>query len=933
MSEPAQQQGPVYVRGPIGPEAGAKCSECPFADEHGKPRNPVAGIGPGAFKPDFIIIGEGPGINEVRQGVPFIGASGDLMNKLLAEVGISRGRLYVTNATSCMPPAKSPDEQRGIAAECCRPRLNAELSLYPGTPALVLGAHATRELTKDSTKLTKMTQLAGTYHEVDVEGNGTPRVLIPSLHPAFLLRSSGGGGADKQGAKTAGGGHTATMGYVNLKFDVLKVKAVAAGRPIKLNLTRGETIDWEVVDAKRANVLLNDLVRECIAQGYAGIDLETYVEDEDRNFALQMLVAKIRLFGLSSRDHAVSVAWDLLTPATINNIRFLLASPAITNGYHNMVYEHGVLQSPIHRFVIRGPQEDTQLAHHAAFPGNAHRLQAVAAQFRGIPPWKSEYRAEEDRDEETLEDEAEYNVKDIFCTTKTIEPLTIWIKKTQTERVYAADRKKAALAARMHLWGYAVDYTVNQELKRRLTEVITASHEQLEESFEQVREVVIDRLAFERAKTKRLKDPDVFVERIAVRRAEEEKSIAKGKWDFSPGKDMHMIALLKARGVALTKQTDKGRTSMSAGTLEELAHIPEVAMLLRYRDNKTLFQTFVARMWEWVQDSQKKWKPPHVQEDGRVHPLWSPNKISGRYGSADPPSQNKSRGDERNKNPAKRLPNIRRQDVVPLRRRIVCFDLAQLEARLMALQSDDPFLCKVFAENRDIHAEFATLIFPRFAEREKGSLEFNNERDMTKRLEYGGLYNGSDETVWRSIVVDFPDVTLAATGAAIRKMKVMVKGVLEWQARLFAEVSRPPYELRSYILGRRRVFPMGNPPMTDIANNPNQFAGADVFDLGLMAMLQCMEKYPTSWDVKLFSIVHDAAYFEVPDVDWIVERIGRDIKSSWEQSFKSPGGTDIHFPVDLKHGYAMHDDDPKLDEQIGMVGIGRPGLRKLKLVA
>lgn len=903
------------LRGPIGLEAGADCASCPLAKD-GKPSGAVAGIGPD--DPDWIVVGEGPGVQEVKHGQPFVGPTGQVLNRALKETGVDRRRLWITNTASCRTDVVQ-DAQRSEAARACRGRLNAELARFPGKPLLLLGGVVTKEIVASPLKITRLT---GTYHEVDVDGTG-PRPVMPSLHPAFFLHSGGG---------KSGSAGTAAIGFVNFKFDINKVKAIASGRRIKLDFA----IETEIENAARANLMVQRILDEAVRAGFIGIDLETYVDNEERHHALQAFAARIRFLGLSTHDRAISVLWEHLSRKTIDAFARVLASPRVTKLYHNMVYEHSVLQNPFHRFRIAGPQEDTMLAHHAAFPGSPHNLQAVACQFRGIPPWKAEFR---DGDE-TPAEEAVYNAKDIFATVKTREPLDIWIKKTNTMSVYDIDRKKAALAARMHLWGYHVDGEVNAELTRRLSTAVEASREQLLEIFERQREQVIDRLAFERAKTKRKADPDEFTDRIPIRRKEEEKAIAKalkkGEEWFAPGKDMHMIALLKTLGVPLIKLTESGRTSTSAGVLEDLIQYPAVGSLLRYRANEKLLKTFVIRMFEWIQDSNKKWRPPFVQDDGRVHPIWSPNKLSGRWGSEEPGSQNVSMGDEINKDPSRRLPNLRRQYTAPPGRRLVGFDMEQLEARTMTLQSDDPFLCRIFAEKKDIHAVFAELLFADFTTLVPKSPEWTDKRNITKRLEYGGLYGGADETVWKSIVVDFPNVTQAMVSTAIKKMKLAVKGVLKWQQNLLIACSQPPYELKSYVLGRRRVFPLGDPSPTDVNNNPNQFTGADIMDIGTVNFMERWER--ASWRDQVYMIkqIHDAAYFEVPDDDRIVDEIGWAIKDSWTQVHKSPSGIAIEFPIELKHGYALHDEpSPQAIAAYPELAwsIGRPGMTKLKLSA
>jgi DNA polymerase I-like protein with 3'-5' exonuclease and polymerase domains len=193
-------------------------------------------------------------------------------------------------------------------------------------------------------------------------------------------------------------------------------------------------------------------------------------------------------------------------------------------------------------------------------------------------------------------------------------------------------------------------------------------------------------------------------------------------------------------------------------------------------------------------------------------------------------------------------------------------------------------------------------------------------------LEYGGVYGGSDDTVWKSIVVDFPEVSLKMVSIAIKKMKIAVAGVLRWQQQLFESCSRPPYELRSYILGRRRVFPMGDPSPTDVNNNPNQFTGSDIMNIGMANMIPRLEKYrgrvfPTAQ-------IHDAAYFECDDNDRQISSVGKDVTEAFTQVYASPSGIEIDFPIELKYGYAMNDKHDVLDAEFGF---GRSGLQKLKL--
>jgi DNA polymerase len=911
---------PTVVRGDTD---GANCAECPFAVD-GRPSHPVRGIGP--ENPRFVIVGEGPGAEEVRRGVPFAGPTGQLLDRGLRETNVDRNLAWVTNATLCPPLGKlgKDPKVRKQAAKCCQPRLERELMERPDIPVLVLGDVAAATLLEGATTL-PITKIAGAHFEVDVDGSGV-RSIIPSVHPAAILRSSGDG--DKGPEKT--GSHVADLAYWSLKWDILKVKNLADGKDIRLRMRVGEELFIELKDPNRARELVWE--RLCAARdtGRLTIDYETYVDDPERNFALQAFVAKIRLLSLASDGKACCVLWDLLDPVMVEEYGKVLADPNVTKAWHNgQVYDGAVSQNQWYRFTINGPTEDTLLGQHVAWPGAKKTLQHVACQYRAIEPWKSEFRDAGD----SLEDEAVYSAKDAFATDATIAPTLFWIKRYGVEKVYDVDKIKGAFATKMHLRGYYVDPDVNAEIKKRLKTVIDEANTFMDGRYREIADRVHAKLAAERAKTQRKKDPEFYADRIRVREAELAKEIEKGKFEFSASNDWHAAAFLKAAGVPLWATTKGGRTATGASVLEKFANYPEVDELLRLRANEQLFDTFVVRMYEWTQDSAGKWRPPFVQEDGRVHPIWKPTQISGRYGSEEPASSNWSMGDETNEDPRRRLPNIRRQLVAPPRRAIVAFDKAQLEARSMAVQSGDPFLCGIFRDGKDIHHEFGVIAFPKMGYLDKASEEYNHLRDTTKRVEYGAIYGGADATVHRAIAAEVPSLAgprgFQMIREAIATMKKAVPGVFAWQQRLLYTTSQPPYTLRSFILGRRRVFPLGNPPPTDIANNPNQFFGADVMDLGLVEIMKRLEKYDDAFPILH---QHDAIYFECWEDD--AERLAKDVDEAFYIEVKGVSGDVIPFPNDLKIGYAYHvepSDKQKAKHPQLVWDVGRPGLSKFKV--
>lgn len=140
----------------------------------------------GAGPPDarLFFLGEAPGEHEDRQGIPFVGPAGRLLDRLLAEVGIGRAAVYVTNVVKHRPwvavggrPKNRPPKTSEIRA--CRPWLDAELALVRPEIIVCLGAPAARAILGKDFRLTEQ---RGQWFRTEV----APYVLA-TLHPAYVL--------------------------------------------------------------------------------------------------------------------------------------------------------------------------------------------------------------------------------------------------------------------------------------------------------------------------------------------------------------------------------------------------------------------------------------------------------------------------------------------------------------------------------------------------------------------------------------------------------------------------------------------------------------------------------------------------------------------------------------------------------------------------
>jgi uracil-DNA glycosylase family 4 len=163
-----------------------------------------------------MVVGEAPGRDEDRLGRPFVGRSGQLLDRLLAEeAGLRREQVYIANVVKCRPPGNRDPRPDEIAS--CRPYLDRQVQLIQPRVVLTLGNFSTRLLLATKAGIT---QLRGrTYPWVPASGAGDgvssgdgASLIVPTFHPAAALR---------------GGGEV----LARMRADFVRVKEVLADAP------------------------------------------------------------------------------------------------------------------------------------------------------------------------------------------------------------------------------------------------------------------------------------------------------------------------------------------------------------------------------------------------------------------------------------------------------------------------------------------------------------------------------------------------------------------------------------------------------------------------------------------------------------------------------------------------------------------------------
>src|SRR5690606_19521788 len=126
----------------------------------------------------LVFVGEGPGAEEDARGLPFVGAAGELLTRMIEAMGLRREEVYVCNVVKCRPPGNRNPEPDEIAA--CSPFLVRQLEAIGPEVIVTLGKFAAQTLLQTAEPISRLRGRWHRYRGID---------LLPTFHPAYLLRS------------------------------------------------------------------------------------------------------------------------------------------------------------------------------------------------------------------------------------------------------------------------------------------------------------------------------------------------------------------------------------------------------------------------------------------------------------------------------------------------------------------------------------------------------------------------------------------------------------------------------------------------------------------------------------------------------------------------------------------------------------------------
>lgn len=167
-------QDPAHLLGALKDEIGPACTRCKLCTLG---RSTVV-FGSGSPKARLMFVGEAPGEDEDRQGLPFVGRAGQLLTKIIEAIGLTREQVYIANVIKCRPPDNRNPESDEVAA--CAPFLFRQVEAVAPHVIVALGKFAAQCLLQTTDPITRLRGREFEFHG---------RILIPTFHPAYLLRN------------------------------------------------------------------------------------------------------------------------------------------------------------------------------------------------------------------------------------------------------------------------------------------------------------------------------------------------------------------------------------------------------------------------------------------------------------------------------------------------------------------------------------------------------------------------------------------------------------------------------------------------------------------------------------------------------------------------------------------------------------------------
>lgn len=886
-------------------ERGARCGICP-----------LYGCGQGPVMPEvrkgalLTIIGEAPHTTEVEEGRTFAGATTEVLNATLPEVGVSRHDCTYTNAILCRPPgghmldfaaelnkkhkkAVAKARAEGVEPppfitpqECCAPRLEQDITDSESRVLLALGSEGLKAAAH-AMKLPYAGQKAapGTARVTSVKKqHGSPvlapdgRILMSSLHPVFA-------------------GYGANAKYMPVIREDLKRAARIA--------KRGAVIDWyepEFIIKPSHDTCINVMERMLRARALVTVDIET--DGKDPN------TCGIRCVGLGAVIDGQEVVivvplrhmdgrrwWSPADEQRIENaLRELLEANPLAG--QNLLFDTCVLLR-LKLLITRGKRWfDTMLAHHNTSQSELpHDLGFIAARNFEAPRWK------EDADAKSIDGVDDYWLhlyccKDVLGEMRLVDPLARQVNEEGTALALKTDTILAPTARDMGVLGLNIDEdrrrkffdildvkVVEQATKLKL---ITGNPDFNPNAFKQVADFLYIKkglappYATDGREWEELEeddelnidtdDPEVILAKAATNELALLRLLELGVDDqtrqFIEGELFYRgLQKCKSTYVGLKAEDEKG-SRVIVDTHRQKGYLQtEYWDGKRYSILHPSWKLHITPTGRWATSPNVQNWPERIVFDIELY------KATERIRAAETAEFGKP------KTPEAGILNTRAMVVAPDGYVLVGADYAAIELRLYAVMAQDALLLDAILHGKDPHAlNYATM-----QARHPGDLQKWYDRVMTssptvkkylriiaKRFGFLVIYGGQKDKLYRTMASDrnpdgtrsFPDLKPADVEMWFDNWHRMHPETKRWHEAVVRAWSRHGF-VATLIDGRRRFF-LGGMDMTAMPNMTIQGSAASIAN---RAMIRVAEQCPhRGWGSLAGPIlqVHDFIGLQVP---------------------------------------------------------------------
>lgn len=694
----------------------AKCEECPLAH---KGKYVPSRMPDGTNPTGLAFIGEAPAQNEIRQGEPFVGASGQLLDAVLDNYGIDRNNTLLTNACSCHYP-KEMKALPHAAVEACRPRLIAELEAANVDTAVVMGNSALRSVTAPTEARKGVTKLRAGPPRTSIGHPDLPTTLdltvVPTFHPAACLRTQ--------------------ASFPLMVTDI--GKAIATDKPVKWYEPTYDIINHEP-EALEAISLLTKSNRDygLIVDTESGRDKDTSFGRDDGVYG-RILCIGIEGPAQETDDH-VYIFTD-----------YVLKSKAVRDALRTALYECGSIMqngkydvAVLMKFLDCPPNSplpllfDTMLGSYCLneFAG-VHGLEYMGMEILGAPDWKhvvAPYLKANKKIGKVANNYADiprdilykYNAFDVHVTRMVYSYLNAFIDEQGLNRLNNFLLRLSKMLVLVENRGMGFDYQVSKEIEAELDLELDARKE-------------------------------LFPYSLMKANDKKKRTLTR----LNPNSWQQILFYLSNSQIH-SDSTDENR-------LKEIIEHPEVPqpvkdtlnLVLEYRKHNKQKGTYVTGLQE------------KVTEAGSIHPSFLIHGTNtGRLSSRNPNAQN-----------IPRKGRIKQQFIPkpnPYGNVLIQVDYSQAELRTLTWLGQEPTLRDLFNDpSKDVFVELCTSMFPEFPD--LSDVEKKERRTLIKTFAYGISYGRTAEGI--AADPDFK-MSVEEAEKHLSAFQAMIPNIMEYQQK------------------------------------------------------------------------------------------------------------------------------------------------------